>query len=74
MAGPVHADNCWKIPLRVKKCNCDFTTGRHRGAASFQVVVSKATAADSDEATNFSSAVAFDTTLGPLANVTRLKP
>jgi len=29
-----------------------------------QVVVSKATAADSDEATNFSSAVASDTTLG----------
>jgi hypothetical protein len=32
-----------------------------------QVVVSKATAADSDEATNFSSAVASDTTLGFLA-------
>src|ERR1700726_3595088 len=34
-----------------------------------QVVVSKATAADSDEATNFSSAVASDTTLG----LTKLK-
>ena len=34
-----------------------------------QVVVSKATAADSDEATNFSSAVASDTTLGLLARV-----
>jgi hypothetical protein len=32
-------------------------------------VVSKATAVDSDEATNFSSAVASDTTLGLLARI-----
>jgi len=35
-----------------------------------QVVVSKATATDSDEATNFSSAVASDTTLGLRDNFT----
>jgi len=42
----------------------DAITPEEIQAGFLQVVVSKATAADSDEATNLSSAVASDTTLG----------
>jgi len=47
----------------------DAITPEEIQAGFLQVVVSKATAADSDEATNLSSAVASDTTLGLLARV-----
>jgi len=42
----------------------DAITPEEIQAGFLQVVVSNATAADSDEATNLSSAVASDTTLG----------
>ena len=41
----------------------------HRGAASFKSLYQKRPPADSDEATNFSSAVASETTLGLLITI-----